>query len=235
VTVSQAAHSDERIPGSRSATEPDRLLPRGRHDLTREFVSRTQRDRLIDAMARTVAEHGYAGASLGEVCAAAGVSTRAFYQHFADKEACFLATFDRGVILLQKSVAAAYARPARWPQRMHRGLDTLLRILAAEPAFAALAVVEVLAAGPRARACRRQLLDAYAVFFAEAPRRAGTPPVPAGVVDAVIAGVYGVIYEFVSTGRAAELPQRLGDLTYLVLVPFLGPAAAARAAAGEPG
>ncbi|MFB9358362.1 TetR/AcrR family transcriptional regulator [Actinoplanes nipponensis] len=233
--MSPTAHSDERIPGSRSATDPERLLPRGRHDLTREFVSRTQRDRLIDAMARTVAERGYASASLGEVCAAAGVSTRAFYQHFADKEACFLATFDRGVSLLQKSVAAAYAGPARWPQRMHRGLDTLLRILAAEPAFAALAVVEVLAAGPRARACRRQLLDAYVVFFAEAPRRAGAPPVPSGVVEAVIAGVYGVIYDFVSTGRAAELPQRLGDLTYLVLVPFLGPAAAARVAAEEPG
>jgi len=233
--VTQSAHSDERIPGSRSATDPERQLPRGRHDLTREFVSRTQRDRLIDAMATTVAARGYANASLGEVCTAAGVSTRAFYEHFADKEACFLATFDRGVSLMQKSVAGAYSRPARWPQRMHRGLDTLLRILAAEPAFAALAVVEVLAAGPRARACRRQLLDAYAVFFTAAPRRAGTPRVPDGVVDAVIAGVYGVIYDFVSTGRAAELPERLGDLTYLVLVPYLGPAAAARVAAGEPG
>jgi AcrR family transcriptional regulator len=152
--VSETARFDQRIPGSRSATDPDRLLPRGRHDLPREFVSRTQRDRLIDAMARTVAERGYANASLGDVCAAAGVSTRAFYQHFVDKEACFLAAFDLGVSLLQRAVAEAYARPARWPLRMHRGLDTLVRILAAEPAFASLAVVEVLAAGPRARACR---------------------------------------------------------------------------------
>jgi AcrR family transcriptional regulator len=194
-------------------------MPSSRHDLTREFVSRTQRDRLIDAMARTVAERGYASAPLGEVCTAAGVSTRAFYQHFADKEACFLATFERGVGLLQKSVALAYLRPGRWPQRMHRGLDTLLRILAAEPAFAALAVVEVLAAGPRARTCRRELLETFAVFFADAPRPAGAAPVPAGVVDAVIAGVYGVIYDFASTGRAAELPERLSDLTYLSWVP----------------
>nr|BFE72999.1 hypothetical protein GCM10020092_063000 [Actinoplanes digitatis] len=151
--MSETTRFDQRIPGSRSATDPDRLLPRGRHDLPREFVSRTQRDRLIDAMARTVAELGYANASLGDVCAAAGVSTRAFYEHFVDKEACFLAAFDLGVSLLQRAVAEAYARPARWPQRMHHGLDTLVRILAAEPAFASLAVVEVLAAGPRARAC----------------------------------------------------------------------------------
>ncbi|HEX8630198.1 MAG TPA: hypothetical protein VF755_18730, partial [Catenuloplanes sp.] len=132
--------------------------------------------------------------------------------------------------LMQKTVAVAYSQPSRWPERMHRGLDTLLRILAAEPAFASLAVVEVLAAGPRALACRRALLGSYIDFFADAPKRAGQPPVPIGVVQAVIAGVYGVIFDFVSTGRAAELPDQLPDLTYLVLVPFLGPSAAARAA-----
>jgi AcrR family transcriptional regulator len=230
--VYEAAGFDGGIPGSRSATDPDRSLPRGRHDLPREFIATTQRDRLIDAMARTVAAKGYAGASLGDVCAAAGVSTRAFYQHFADKEACFLAAFDLGVTLLQGAVAGAYGRAAPWPERMHRGLGTLLRILAAEPAFAALAVVEVLAAGPRARARRRLLLDAYTVFFADAPRPPDLPEVPRGVVGAVIAGVYGVIYDFVSSGRVAELPDQLPHLTYLVVVPFLGPAAAARAAAG---
>jgi AcrR family transcriptional regulator len=229
--VTEATRTDQRIPGSRSATDPERLLPRGRHDLPREFIARTQRDRLIDAMARTVAEKGYAGTSLGDVCGAAGVSTRAFYEHFADKETCFLAAFDRGVTLLQGAVAGAYGRTAPWPERMHRGLDTLLRILAAEPAFAALAVVEVLAAGPVARGRRRLLLEAFEVFFADAPLGPGIPEPPAGVVHAVIAGVYGVIYDYVSTGRADELPARLADLTYLVLVPFTGPAAAVRVAA----
>jgi AcrR family transcriptional regulator len=221
------------IPGSRSANSPDRRLPRGRHDLPREFVARTQRDRLIDAMARTVAEKGYVGTSLGDVCAAAGVSTRAYYQHFPDKETCFLAAFELGVELLQKSVAVAYGQPGRWPERMRRGLGTLLHILAAEPAFASLAVVEVLAAGPKALAGRRQLLASYLDFFGAAPRRAGQPEVPRVAVEAVIAGVYGVIFDHVSTGRAAELPGRLPELTYVVLAPFVGPKAAA-AAAGLP-
>ncbi|MEJ3748231.1 TetR/AcrR family transcriptional regulator [Actinomycetes bacterium KLBMP 9797] len=219
------------IPGSRSATDPDRRLPRGRHDLPREFVARTQRDRLIDAMARTVAEKGYANTSLGDVCAAAGVSTRAYYQHFVDKETCFLAAFELGVELLQKSVATAYGgQPGRWPERMRRGLATLLHILAAEPAFAALAVVEVMAAGPKALACRRALLASYVEFFAAAPRRAGQPEVPRVAIEAIIAGIYGVIFDHVSTGRATELPDRLPELTYVVLVPFIGPRAAATAA-----
>lgn len=215
------------IPGSRSATAPERLLPRGRHDLPREVVARTQRDRLVDAMARTVAAKGYPGASLGDVCAAAGVSTKAFYQHFADKEACFLATFELGVGVLQQSVVAAYRRPGDWPERMRRGLATLLDTLAAQPAFAALAVVEVLAAGPRALQCRRDLLAGYLRFFDEAP---GRSRVPDTAVQAVVAGVYGVIFEYVATGRAAELPDRLAELTYVVLVPFLGRHGAAGAA-----
>ncbi|RZU49175.1 TetR family transcriptional regulator [Krasilnikovia cinnamomea] len=229
--MSDVTRERPRIPGSRSATEPERRLPRGRHDLTREFVARTQRDRLIDAMARTVAERGYTAAPLSDVCAAAGVSTRAFYEHFADKQACFLAAFEIGAELLQTAVAAAYAQPATWPRRIHRGLDTLLRTLAAEPAFTALAVVEVLAAGTRARTRRREMLHGYLAYFADAPRRAGRPPVSRGVTEAAVAGVYGVIYDHVCTGRVGELPDRLPDLTYLVLVPFLGPAAAARVAA----
>jgi AcrR family transcriptional regulator len=228
--VTEVAGFERGIPGSRSATDPSRQLPRGRHDLPREFIAKTQRDRLIDAMARTVSVKGYAGAALVDVCSAAGVSTRAFYQHFADKETCFLAAFDRGVMLLQGAVGDAYSEPASWPGRIRRGLDELLRLLAAEPAFATLAVVEVLAAGPVARSRRRLLLEAYAAFFADAPIPPGAPD---GVVAAVIAGVYGVIYDYVSTGRTAELPDRLPALTYLVVVPFLGPAAASAAAAGS--
>lgn len=221
------------IPGSRPAMAPERLLPRGRHDLPREFVARTQRDRLIDAMAQTVAAKGYVGTSLNDVCATAGVSTKAFYEHFTDKEACFLATFDRGVELLSKSVAGAYQQPGRWPERIHRGLGMLLHILAGEPAFAALAVVEVMAAGPRALQRRRALLAGFTVFFADAPRRASTPRVPPVVVEAVVAGIYGVIFDHVVDGRVAELPERLPELSYFTLSPFVGPRAAA-AVAGLP-
>lgn len=221
------------IPGSRSATAPERLLPRGRHDLPREFVASTQRDRLIDGMAHTVAERGYPNTSLSDVCAAAGVSTRAFYEHFADKEACFLATFERGVAMLQQCVVAAYEQPGTWPERMRRGLGTLLNILAAEPAFAALAVVEVMAAGSRALECRRGLLASYLTFFQDAPRGRG-PEVPRVVVEAVIAGIYGVIFDHVSTGRAGELPARLDDLTVFMLAPFAPVAGSGRAATRSP-
>src|SRR6185436_11274051 len=169
----QRKRSPEAVPGSRSATAPERRLPRGRHDLPREFVARTQRDRLIDAMARTVAAKGY-GAPLTDVCSAAGVSTRAFYEHFTDKEECFMATYERGVSLLLSSVNAAYDRPDAWPVRIRRGLEVMLHLLAAEPAFANLAIVEMLAAGPvdrRRGRGRRRVRPAVQLCLVAARRR----------------------------------------------------------------
>jgi AcrR family transcriptional regulator len=197
--------------------------------LPREFVARTQRDRLIDAMARTVAVKGYA-APLTDVCAAASVSTRAFYEHFTDKEECFMATFDRGVSLLQRAVGAAYAQPGSWPLRMRRGIEVLLHLLAAEPAFANLAIVEMLAAGPRGRERSRLLLGDFLRFFDDAPRRPQEPRVPPVAIEAVVAGVFGLLFNYVSTKRTAELPGILPEVTYFVLVPFIGPRGAASAA-----
>jgi AcrR family transcriptional regulator len=230
--MSKPAHrkrQTDAVPGSRSATAPERRLPRGRHDLPREFVARTQRDRLIDAMARIVAAKGY-GAPLTDVCAAAGVSTRAFYEHFSDKEECFMATYERGVGLLQASVNAAYELPAAWPVRIHRGLEVLLHLLAAEPAFAHLAIVEMLAAGPRARERSRRLLVDFLRFFEQPPTRPEQPRVPPPAIEAVVAGVFGLLFNYVSTGRTAELPGLLPEITYFVLAPFIGPHDAAAAA-----
>lgn len=219
----------ETVPGSQSATDPERRLPRGRHELTREFVARTQRDRLLDAMAKTVDTKGFA-VTVTEVCKAAKVSTKNFYDHFADKEACFIATFDRGVMLLQRSMSAVYAQPERWPFRIRRGIEVLLHVLAAEPAFANLAIVEMFSAGPRGRERSRQLPQAYLRFFDDAPVRADQPRVPPVVVEAVVAGVFGLLFDYVSTKRTAELPDLLPEITYFVLVPFIGPREAAKVA-----
>jgi AcrR family transcriptional regulator len=163
------------------------------------------------------------------VCAAAGVSTRAFYEHFTDKEDCFMATFDCGVRLLQGAMTAAYAQPGSWPLRMRRGLEVLLAVLTVEPAFANLAIVEMLAAGPRGRERIALLLQYYQQFFADAPREPGQPRVPLTVVEATVAGVFGLLFNYVSTQRTSELPGLLPEVTYFVLVPFIGPRAAAEA------
>ena len=88
-------------------------------------------------MAQTVGTKGYAGASPVDVCATAGVSTKAFYEQFSDKEDCFLATFDRGVELLtekhRRRVPAAGPVAGADPPRARVYCSN---VLAGEPAFA---------------------------------------------------------------------------------------------------
>src|SRR2546421_4217944 len=127
-------------------TMPDRVrpLPRGPHHLERAVVLASQRGRMLDAMAEAVAAKGYGAATVADVVAGAGVSRRTFYEHFSDKEECFLAAYDAGVdILLGHLVEqAAAADGLDWRERTRRGVRAYLDVLAAEPAFARTFLIE---------------------------------------------------------------------------------------------
>ncbi len=69
-------------------------LPYGPHRLPRGEVILHQRARIYGAMVEAVAHSGYERTSVKQVIGLAGVSRRSFYELFANKEECFLATFD---------------------------------------------------------------------------------------------------------------------------------------------
>lgn len=197
-------------------------LPAGRHGLPREFVLESQRRRMIEAMALVVGEQGYERASVARVVKVAGVSRKTFYEHFTDKQACFLDAYDTvfGGILLD--VGAAYEAAEGWPEKVRSGLDVLLTRLAADPHYARAGIVEVLAAGEAALERRDAALRAFQSFFdparPEVPDH-GAPPI---VIEATIGGIYEVIYRRILTDGAESLQALHDDLTYLALTPFLG-------------
>jgi AcrR family transcriptional regulator len=56
--------------------------------------ARPRRERLIDAMAASIEEKGYRDTTVADVVRLARTSRRSFYEHFEDRDACFLALFD---------------------------------------------------------------------------------------------------------------------------------------------
>jgi AcrR family transcriptional regulator len=88
------------LPGARDARDPQRAIKRGPSRVPREQVAATQRDRLYDGLVRTVAEHGYANASVSDICRASGVTRPAFYEHFESKQGAFLAAYRHGTDVL---------------------------------------------------------------------------------------------------------------------------------------
>ncbi|AEV86610.1 TetR family transcriptional regulator [Actinoplanes sp. SE50] len=216
------------LPGARAGRDPARAIKRGPRSMTPEAVAATQRERLFDALVHTVAEKGYANARVSDICTAAGVTRPAFYALFAGKEDAFLDTYRHGTGVVLRLMDDAYANAGDWHDGARAALKVLLDVLASVPAFAAMAIVEIDAAGPLARRERTELLGRFARFFAEAPG------VPDGLVGAIVGGVYAAIYGHVSTGRVAELPDLLPMLSYFMMAPFLGRDGAAAELACQP-
>ncbi|MFC7534473.1 TetR/AcrR family transcriptional regulator [Actinoplanes sp. GCM10030250] len=208
------------LPGARTGRDPARAIKRGPRQVPAEVVAATQRERLFDALVHTVAEKGYASARVSDICAAAGVTRPAFYALFAGKEDAFLATYRHGTGVLLRLMDQAYAEATDWRAGARAALGVLLDVLASVPAFAAMAVVEIDAAGPLARAERTELLGRFAPFFAGAPQPGGA--LSDELVGAVVGGLYSTIYRYVSAGRVAELPSLLPMLSYFMMAPFLG-------------
>jgi AcrR family transcriptional regulator len=72
---------------------PERL-PKGPHDLTREQVQASQRQRILDAVLDVVGERGYGEATVADVTKAAGISRTTFYEQFRNKQDAFLTAYD---------------------------------------------------------------------------------------------------------------------------------------------
>jgi AcrR family transcriptional regulator len=198
-------------------------LPAGRHGLPRAFVVSNQRERILDGVMHAASRSGYGDLRVEDIIAYAGVSRRTFYDHFANKEEAFLAAYDLVVEQLEAAVAAAHATGPSWPASIRRALAAFLNLLAAEPVLAHVCVVDVLAAGPRALERRAAALRRFERFLQ--PRDGSAPgaasPTPL-TVEAVVGGLYEVVYARVVDGRAAELPALMPSLLYSVLLPFAG-------------
>lgn len=205
-----------------------RTLPRGPHRLAREVVLASQRGRLLDAIAQVVAEKGYGPTTVGDVIERAGVSRKTFYEHFRDKEACFLAAYDAGVEVLLATMRDADRGLTDPLDRTRARVRAYLQTLAAEPAFARTFLIEVAAAGPRALRRRRDVHDAVAAFVGEDGRGAG---VPAEAPLAAVGATQELVTRWVEDGRIAELPALEPAVVHVytaLLGLGLGPGAAAR-------
>ena len=208
--------------------------PRGRHRLPPEVIARSQRERLLEAAVRVVAEKGYAATTVADLTREAGISRTTFYAMFEDKEACFLAAYDGVADALVRRIAKAYEAEERWPQRARAGLAALLAALAEEPAVARLALIDVGAAGPAAQRRYRAALQRLTPLFEEGRDFApGGRSLPANTSRMAIGAVAGLISDELAEGRAEYLPSLLSDLLFATLVPYIGPAAAAREVGGN--
>jgi AcrR family transcriptional regulator len=203
-----------------------RRLPPGPHRLSRGQVIRHQRIRIHGAMIEAVTRNGYEDTSVGQVVSLAGVSRRCFYEQFANKEDCFVATFDllarRGV---QRITGAYAAARGDLEDRLSATLVEFADIVATRRKAASFVLVEAQTAGPhallrlhRATAVCERLL---ARSFSESP---GASVLPAPLVRAIAGGLRGAMSACVRE-RSASGPDAVAEAMVRWTLHFQSPAA----------
>lgn len=144
-----------------------RELPRGPHGLTRDEVSASQRLRLMAAISDAVADRGYAAATIGDISRRAGVSPRTFYEHFADKQECFLAAYETFIAAVVERIGAELDAHHTWPQAVAAGLRAYLTTLDENRQPARAFLVELDGAGAAVRRRRREACERFAASLAD--------------------------------------------------------------------
>jgi AcrR family transcriptional regulator len=207
-------------------------FPSGVRRLPPELIRAIQRERLLVAMLNAAAELGYLETNVQDVIDRAGVSRPTFYEHFSNKEDCFLAAFDSSAERLRKSVhAAARAGGNLWRDRVRCGLDALLHFASREPDTARTLVVEARAASETAVRRRVELLDDFARCLDEEARELLPAPPPRTTVTAsgIVGGVESLLYSRLCRQEYDQLEALLPSLMYFVVLPYEGHEAAGEA------
>lgn len=190
-----------------------------------------RRGRILLALAATMAVKGYQATTIDDIAREARVSKTVVYMHFrGGKEQCLLELYERATdhVLgtVRQAQAAARAAGLPWRARLRAVVSAYLSAMAAGPAVSWVALVEMQAAGPRARALRRQVVDRYVDVLAEvaAELRREVPdevrPVERALVLAAVGGINELLLARVERGEAAALPED-ADVASEVLVGLL--------------
>lgn len=209
-------------------------VPTGRHGLPPDIVAAYQRERLLAATIDLVAKRGYRGTSIDHIVKSARVGYVAFYELFEGKEDCFLAAFQRIVEETSEALAAAVAAETEWPQQICAALDTLLDLVAADPARARVGLIEVQAAGRKAYARYEEAIDSAIpklregrAVSAEASKLSDT------LEEAIIGGIAWILHQRLVKGEIEKTGGVLAETIQIGLSPYLGEAEAHRWAVAD--
>jgi AcrR family transcriptional regulator len=200
-----------RTPWGDAASLRERKLRPGR-GTPRQEAERNQRDRLFAAMVATVAEKGYEATTVADLVKLSGVSRSAFYKHFEDKQACFLAAIEAMVEPTFAKLAGDETAPPGM-ERMQAAFETLIRAIVEQPAAAKMCVVEVYAAGEEGAALvdwmTERSTEVLAALLEQVPERQG---MPIELVRSIAGGVQKVIHKRLYRDQVDELPALTSQL-----------------------
>lgn len=173
-----------------------------RSEIPGDRKSRTHQA-LIAATVEVAARVGYAGASVEQIITAAEVSRSTFYEHFSDRNACFLAALD----FVGSRLLGELESDAGRSDPLLLAVEAPLRLAAKDPAAARLLTVESLAGCPKALD-RRARIERQLEALIESSR----PEETGGEIDLASETMVGGVFRLLAIRFSTNFADQDEDL-----------------------
>lgn len=194
---------------------------------TLRLVSSPKRQRILEGMLEVVGSNGYEAASVRMVLDSTGLYRQAFYDEFADKDACYLEALRFGAAKLEAIAVEAATGEDEWRAKLRAGLGSVLVELEEDPATGRALLVEVHAAGAEALAIRGEAMKRLTGFIDSARAGvSGEAPPPPIAAEGIVAGMHAVVHAKLAAGEDSGFRRLLPDFMYFATLPYFGPEAA---------
>jgi AcrR family transcriptional regulator len=184
-----------------------------------------QRQRLLDGLAESIVADGYRGTTVADIVRRARTSRRTFYEHFADKEECFVALLTDSNADMIRRITAAVDRHAPWTTQVRQAIEAWIACAESETPITLSWIRDVPSLGAGARRLQRETLEAFVVMIqtlcdTEEWRAAGAAPVSWQTAVMLLGGLREL------TASTVEDGGRVRDITEVAVrasMALLGP------------
>jgi AcrR family transcriptional regulator len=209
---------------------PTTRVRRGNGVSPRLQIAELQRARLLSATVLVADELGWSQTRVAHIAARARVSRRTFYELFENREDCLLAVLEDVAERIARELADAELAGRDWRERVRSGLFVILSFFEREPVLARVCVVQALQGGSRVLVWRGDILARLAAIVDEGRRDGGarSRECTALTAEGLIGAAFTIVHArlLASERGKPSLVSLQGELMSMIVLPYLGPAAA---------
>lgn len=185
------------------------------------------RERLLAGLTESLANKPYREVTLSDITAAARVSRRTFYQHFANQDDCLLALTADTSTKMMHTLLSAVQQAADWSTTVQQVTHAYLNVIQAQPTLMKALYIETATLGLEGLQARRRIAETFAAFLqqqVEHRRQQGEKirPINQACAVAIVAGINELILHYLIDDKASTLLE-LAPITCDIINRFVAP------------
>jgi AcrR family transcriptional regulator len=163
------------------------------------------RRRLLEGMAAAIREGGYRDSTVADIVRHARTSRRTFYEHFASKQACYIALLQDCNGAMIRHIAESVQPRARWDVQVQQAVEAWIAAAEFDLPITLSWIRDLPSLGSDARQLQRELLESFVTLIENLTatpelRAAGVAPPPRQLSILLLGGLRELMAATVEDG-----------------------------------